>query len=360
MKNVLLTTTALVAFAGTAFAAAHEGGPTITFSGDAEVKYNDAIDAIALADGDPEYGIFSAEANLDIAASIALNNGITAGATYGISLGDGTGISGDALPVVFLESAYGKLSAGNGDAIGPASDHFSDTSGVSGFADGAYDADTDLAVRADVSFSGIDFSVSTSDLTDGATIPEDTRFGASGAFGSFDFGLGYAMDVDGLGTTEMGVNVGTSFSGFDVDFSYFDSDASGADYGIEVGYAISSSITVGAYYASVNDAADTEFGVSVGYASGPLGVDLSYDDGSSAAQEITLDVSYEVMADLTVFAGYKSINPAPVAPDADGGYVGVEYDLGNGAKAWASYSEYDEAGGPEFDDGITVGVSVEF
>lgn len=342
MKNVLLTTTALVAFAGSAFAASHAGGPNVTFGGDAEVKYNTGVN------GSGGFGLdFSA--NLDITASIALNNGITAGVTYTLSLHDFGGDHGDVYPVIFLESAYGKLSAGNGDAIGPASDHFSETSSVSGFDDGEYGSDYDFAVRLDSSFSGIDFSISESDVQFGSG---DTRVGVSGSFGSVDFGLGYGDDV--WGESQVGLNVGTAFGAFEVDFSVFNGQFSGTDYGIEVAYAINTAITVGAYFASLNDATSQEYGVSVDYTSGPLTVGVSYDDGNVITGNAAIDVEYALAgssAGVVFFAGYDQ---------AGGAYVGVEYDLGSDAKAWFSYSEFDESGDPEFDEGITVGLSISF
>ncbi len=329
MKNVLLTTSALVAFAGAAAAEAHLG---VSFSGSAEIKYNDITE-------------FSYGADLTVTGTAELNNGITATLSYGINLDDHGSINGDHFPVLTLENSYGKLSAGDADAIGPASDHFSETDGVSGFSDGYYTED-EFTIRLDMTLGGFNASISESDF--GHNSLNDMRVGASGSFGNFDFGLGYADDLD-----EVGVNVGTTFGGFDVDFSVFDSAADGIDYGIQVGYAINSMITVGAYFASVDDASAQNYGVSLDYANGPLTVGLGYDSEAGTGNAF-VDVEYALAgasSGVVLFAGYDQ---------AGGGYVGVEYDLGSGAKAWASYAEFDEAGGPEFDEGITVGLSVEF
>ena len=329
MKNVLLTTTALVAFAGAAAAEAHLG---VSFGGSAEIKYNDITE-------------FSYSADLTVTGTAELNNGITATLSYGIELDNHGSIYGDHFPVLTLESTYGKLSAGDADAIGPASDHFSETDGVSGFSDGLY-TDDDFTVRLDMTLGGFDTSISESDF--GHNFLNDLRVGASGSFGNFDFGLGYADDLD-----EVGVNVGTSFGAFMVDFSVFDSAATGTDYGIQVAYEINPSITVGAYFASVDDAAAQNFGVSLDYVSGPLTVGVGYDDEAGTGNAF-IDVEYALSgssAGVTAYAGYDQ---------AGGAYVGVEYDLGSGATAWISYSEFDESGDPEFDEGITVGLSVEF
>lgn len=329
MKSVLLTTTALVAFAGAAAADAHLG---VSFGGSAEIKYNDITE-------------FSYSADLDITGTAELNNGITATLTYGIALDDHGSIYGDHFPVITLESAYGKLSAGDADAIGPASDHFAETDGVSGFSDGLYE-DDNFAVRLDMMLGNFDTSISDSDF--GHDNINDLRVGASGSFGNFTFGLGYANELE-----EVGANVGTTFGAFTVDASVFNSTAGGTDFGIQVGYAISSSITVGAYFASVADGSAQNFGVSLDYVSGPLTVGLGYDDEAGVGNAF-IDVEYALSgssAGLTAFAGYDQ---------AGGAYVGVEYDLGSGATAWVSYSEFDESGDPEFDEGITVGLSLTF
>ncbi len=381
MKNVLLTTTALVVFAGGAFAASHGGNATsISFSGDAEVKYNDpngdiadAEAAKALADAleanptltaaeqqailDDTGDSFSYSADLTVTGTAALNNGVTATLTYGIKLDDSTGnVTGDQYPVLILESAYGKLSAGDADEVGPASDHYSKTDGGGGFSDGQYE-DDDFAIRADVSYSSIDISVSESDvLTDGDS---DLRVGASGSFGNFTVGLGYADEAE-----EVGLNVGTTFGAFSVDASVFDGagtlsdddddgiNEDGTIFGVQVGYTVNDSLSVGAYVSNF-----VKYGVSADYASGALTVGVAY-SGGDIDDEASIDVTYDIGSGLVAYAGYAYVD----ADDSndDGGYVGLVYDLGAGAEAWISYSEFDESGDPKFDDGVTVGVSVKF
>lgn len=378
MKNVLLTTTALVVFAGSAFAASHGGNATsISFSGDAEVKYNDPDDDVALAEAledalaiallvDPDLNVddftedfadnfeaedgFSYSADLDVTGTAALNNGVTATLTYGINLDDSTGlVTGDIYPVLVLESAYGKLSAGDADGVGPATDHYSETDGVADFGDGLYEEEF-FAIRADVSYGSVDVSVSESGvLIDGI---DDLRVGASGSFGNFTFGLGYG-DASG----DVGVNVGTTFGAFTVDASAafgtdLTSDGEDTNFGVQVGYEVNSSLSVGAYVSNF-----VEYGVSADYASGALTVGVAY-SGGDIADEASIDVTYDIGSGLMAYAGYAYID----ADDSidDGAYVALVYDLGAGAEAWVSYSEFDESGDPEFDDGLTIGVSVKF
>ena len=75
--SILLTTTAIVAFANVAVS----GGHTSTaFSGSASIGYND--DDVAGEDG------FFWDTQLDIAMSATLDNGLTAGAAFNIEIDD--------------------------------------------------------------------------------------------------------------------------------------------------------------------------------------------------------------------------------------------------------------------------------
>ena len=87
---ILLTTTALVAFAG---AAAADGHTSVSHALSAELGYNNEADAIG------EDGFFW-EGNLKTTATAALDNGLTAGAYFEIT------VSGD-------DAAAGSSDAGN-------------------------------------------------------------------------------------------------------------------------------------------------------------------------------------------------------------------------------------------------------
>lgn len=78
MKRILLTSTALVAFTGAAWAEAHEDASGVSFSGDATLGFNDDIE-----DG------FYWDAGLAVTYTAILDNGITATATYEIDISDG-------------------------------------------------------------------------------------------------------------------------------------------------------------------------------------------------------------------------------------------------------------------------------
>ncbi|MEE9454367.1 MAG: porin [Paracoccaceae bacterium] len=340
MKNVLLTTTALVVLAGAAAA-------DVGFSGDAKVKYNDMTG-------------FGYSANLDLEYTAALNHGITATLTWGIKIfGDDFNAAdndnwtkvADAFPTLVLTDGTYTFTFGGVDL---ASDHYSD---VSGMAVGAGDRDGAAILRLDGAVAGyFDASVSyvAEDYTEGgdSTVDEeDIAVGVSGTFGQFSFGLGYETDNTSAaaGNAFIGANVGATFGGITVDLAYATAGAN--SIGVSLGYEISSAISVGAYYAQ-NSAADDKFGVSLDYTSGPLTVGVAYKDGTGAVTgNATIDVTYDLGGGIMTYAGYNQ---------ADGGYVGVEYDLGSDAMVWASFSEFGDAGDPEFDEGITIGVSASF
>ena len=108
MKNVLLTTTVLVAVAGAASA-------DIGWGGSASMEYN------SLATPGFTYG-----ADLTVTGTADLDNGVTASLSYGIALDGAGAITGDTYPVITLESGMGKLSGGDADAVGGAAGAFAD------------------------------------------------------------------------------------------------------------------------------------------------------------------------------------------------------------------------------------------
>ena len=309
MKNVLLTTTVLVAIAGTASAGSHTG---IAWAGSAGMDYN-------------SLGGFSYDAGVTVTGTADLNNGVTATMSYGIALDGAGAITGDVYPVITLESGMGKLSAGDGDAVGGASDHFSDH----GATELSSYTTTDFAIRADVAYGGFNFSVS--EVVIGAA---DLQVGASGSVSGFDLGLGY----DGTGA--IGISVDTMMAGFDLGVGYNAGDSS---WGVDAGYAVSAAIGVSASYASTGD-----WSVGAAYASGAITADVSYD----SAGVILVDGTYDLGSGLVAGAGYDS--------GAAGGYVAATLDLGSDASAFASYSSAVDLGPEEYAEGITIGVSMSF
>ncbi|MFN2305450.1 MAG: porin, partial [Paracoccaceae bacterium] len=114
MKRILLTSTALVAFAG---AAAAEGHTSTVFTGSATLGYND-IGELAPATAETDDGFYW-DAELGVLASAALNGGLTASAEYNIEVANGgTGVdleSGDF--VLKLASDTASIAIGDLDPV---------------------------------------------------------------------------------------------------------------------------------------------------------------------------------------------------------------------------------------------------
>ncbi|MCF6304155.1 MAG: porin [Rhodobacteraceae bacterium] len=330
MKNVLFATTALVAFAGAAVA-------EVGFSGDVEVGYYDDGTA-ALTNG------FYAEGSLDLTASMDFDYGVSVEVTYGADLY--TGLTWDAFPTVVITTEWVTLTAGNAESAGL--DHYSDVDGMGGTA-GFNDADAngDFLVRADVTFGDISASVSgVAAVNPGALTL--LSVGASGSFGSVSFGVGY--DDGG----EMGISVGTSFGGFDVDVAY-QADAVENSVGVAVGTTIGSMDVAGYYAMNSAAATDDAYGVSVNTTFGDASVGVYWDGDAGGASNFGVDVEYAVSEAITVFAGYDQ---------ADLYYVGAIMDIADGAAVGASYADdtntATEFGPQDFAAGLKVWFSAEF
>jgi len=211
-------------------------------------------------------------------------------------------------------------------------------------------------------------------------------------------GLAIPSDVDGVYDVQddfivsevFGISAGTTFGGADVTIGYAtNTTTEDSSLGFEVAYPFGP-VTLGAYYVLENDDAsdiffdanangirdagegddgdddlDNTFGVSADYASGPIAVRAFYefeddqsdddfdgeDDGISEDDDFGVEGSYQAGNGLEIYAGYI---------DSTEGYVGAEYDLGNGAELILSYAEQDEEGEPEYEEGTTVKLSLEF
>lgn len=381
MKYILLASASAFAFAGAAVA-------EVSFSGSAELGYNDNVAG--------DYEGFYWSADLNIAFTQELNNGLTAGASVGITLSDdghGVGSLGDDLEasdyLLWLESENAGLYFGTTDAAafkhwsgveGMEADRFTEDVGdaLSWTADSNGDFPDGVAavLRGDVAWGGIDASVSylvNTENTAGGTYGglDQLSVGASGSFGNFNFALAYQdysenFQADGDFYTDrvMGVSVGTSFGGADVTLAYAKAEDLGNAYdfdsiGVQVSYPVGP-VTLGAYYVSQEtngvSAGDT-IGVTADYASGPIAVSVGF-ESYDVGDDWWIDASYDVGNGLTVYAGAEDKGDAP--------YIAGEFDLGNGAVLGLSYaddknsSQGDEIGARDYQEGTTAWVSFTF
>ena len=383
MKSILLTTTAIVAFAGASFADGHAG---VALSGDFTLGFNDDNDdddAVVIGDNDGFYW----EGDVNVTGTAALDNGVTAEAAFEFDIIDETNgqdvVSDGAVLSLTTDSAGLFL----GDTSFAAETQWSAAGDME--ADGFSEADGENVLRGDISFGDIDASVSVA-LTnsDGDRVSVDTdedydqlSFGASGDLGTFGFAVAYQEDAefapyfdtngDFTNNEVFGVSGSASFGGADITLAYAQKTGlAGADdessTGIQAAYPVGP-VTATVYYVSEddNDSDDDNYGVTVAYADGPIAVTLDYDNDQSV-NKVALDGSYDLGNGLTLLAGlYDESDSTDEGTDT---YVAAEYDLGGGASLLVSYADAgtdgsegdDEVGGPEYQVGTTIEISFSF
>ncbi|WP_341367991.1 porin [Yoonia sp. BS5-3] len=387
MKSILLTSTALVAFAG---AAAADGHTSITTALTATLGYNDTDsnvlvdDANGVAPGDAgyidtfstfdnEYGFYW-EGNLSMTATAALDNGLTAGAYFEITVAEDNGVTGDdfgqALSssdfVISLEAENGGMFFG--DTGMAAEKYFSAAGDMEG--DGFSTGSDSSVLRFDFSTSTVDVSVSgVADDEDGEM--EQAAIGVGATFGSFTLGLGYQAEASGgyvngsddfVNDEVFGISGVATFGGAEITLAYAEeTDADQQSLGVQVAYPFGP-VTATAYFVDEQAATDVDpnYGINVSYSDGPIAASIDYDnDQDFGIWEI--EGSYDVGNGLVVGAGY-----AGDEDENESYFVSAEYDLGGGASFLVSYAEdetgnaEDEIGPDDLQQGTTVELSFAF
>ena len=361
MKSILLTSTALVAFAGAAAA-------DISFSGEASFSYNS------------DSGNFTSDTAITASGSTALDNGYTATASITFDGEDDSLSHGDI--TVASDTASITYNVG-GDAV--AASHLGDPVGKMDTGVLGWDAEKNLFADED-------------------NVEEDTRISASATFGGVtirgsipdedgEYALGVATDLGGM-SADFGIITDDEDSGFGVKVS---GSAGGADYTVAIASDSdgnsANGLTVATTAGGVDLTLDAGNGGWEAGASMPLGgasVGFTYDDANywTASVETSLDAvelgltvdsnsdwdltaSYDAgdmtfgfatdeNSDWSVDATYDLGNgvTAGAGTDSDSdSYAEVSYDLGAGASAgvvWANFSDDD------YDYGTTVSVSFSF
>ncbi|WP_417260509.1 porin [Celeribacter sp.] len=346
MKNILLSSVAVLGFAGAAAA-------EVTFSGDVTLGYNDDIKNAVYGD-----------AGINAALSQELNNGWTAGATFAIdasNLINGT-VAYDSDFTVYVESDMGGLYFGEYTS---AVDQL--VASPEGLADGMTDYDDDdigdagenLVLKG--SFGSVQAAISTVVLDNGTT--DGTTAAIAGSFGSVNFSFGYnngftsAIVPAFAASDATNLNVGTTFGGASVNVGVAKVGAD-TNYGIEVGYPMGP-VALSVWYAN-NDSAGDVYGLKAVYEDGPVSVTAKIEDAGTTTYN--LEGTYDMGNGLLLGAG---------TVDGEGEYIAAKYDLGGGATFLASYANGDVDGattdiGDAYDsdfelmDGLTLEVSLSF
>ena len=394
MKSILLTTTAIVAFAGAAFADGHAG---VTFGGDFTLGFNDDNDdddAVVIGDNDGFYW----EGDLNVSGSAALDNGVTAGASFEFDIVDETNGQPVVSDGVVLSLTTDSAGIYLGDTAFAAETQWSAAGDME--ADAFSEQDGENVLRGDVNVAGISASISYV-LTDAGgqivdTVATDEEVdqlsvGASGDFGMFSVAVAYQEEsnaaasgvVDGdplaydpadengdFNLSEIfGISAGVAVAGADIRVAYASNETLDENStGIQVSYPFGP-VTGTVYYVSEDDGSDEDnYGVTVAYSDGPIAVTLDY-DYDQGVNKVGLDGSYDVGNGFTILAGvYDQSDDATVANNGTDTYIAGVYDLGGGAELLVSYADAetagaigdDEVGGPDYQVGTTVEVSFSF
>ncbi|WP_400084183.1 porin [Yoonia sp. R78084] len=388
MKSILLTTTAIVAFAGAAVADGHAG---VSFSGDFTLGFNDDNDDVDSASATSAGKIgdndgFYWEGDLNVTGTAALDNGVTASASWEFDITDednGQPISSDG---VLLSLTTDNAGLYLGDTSFAAETQWKSAGDME--ADGFSEADGENVLRGDVSVAGIDASISLAlGNADGGLVAEDTTedydqlsFGASGDLGMFSFAVAYqeesefapyfsAENGDFNDSEIFGISAGVSVAGADITVAYAsDETLDENSTGIQVSYPFGP-ITGTVYYVAEDDGSDEDnYGATVAYADGPIAVTLDY-DYDQGVNKVGLDGTYDLGNGFTIGAGmYDQSDDATDANNGTDFYVAGMYDLGGGAELLVTYADAetagaiadDEVGGPDYQVGTTVEVSFSF
>jgi hypothetical protein len=372
MKKILLSSAAIVAFAGAASA-------EFAFSGTAALGYNDEFSD----------GVY-VDADMDISASTELNNGWTASLTYGVELSQkDEGESNDAQAGVddnlTLALTNGTYTLTYGDTEHAAVSKWSGVSEMN--ADVFSEQDGEDVLKAEADFGDYAFAVSGIVDADGNAITDDTgdikqaSFGAVATYGQYNFGASYqeedftVLDASGdyVPAEVLGLFVSTTFAGADVTVAYAEANAGPLEmssFGVEVAYPVGD-ITLGAFYVA-EDAnfvlpADETYGVSALYAAGAIEAKVYYQN-VLGLDEYGVGASYDMNNGLVVTAGY--IGGDDLTDDDYSTYITAEYDLGGGASLLGAYVDQENfTGGDDIDtvvsdyelrDGFTVELGFTF
>ena len=402
MTRTLLTTTAIVAFAGAAAADGHIG---TAWGADGEFGYNEEVE-----------GGFYFDGGLAVDAMAEMDMGIQAGISLDVDLGfspNEPGVNGGAFNdisingsdfVIFVESDNAGLYIGDtktasqiiwSGTTNMERDGFLEVGDVD---DGADDGDfVDGVMRGDVTYGNVEASVSyffgdspaDDDDLDGLT---GMQIGATTTLGNFTVGAVYQEAVsgglvnatdddnnpdgiigneadfgaDGNGSVDelYGIFMSTSYAGADIAFAYASNQTTDeSSTGIEVSYPFGP-VTAGVFYSAESGDIDDNYGIYATYEANAISVTGYIHEGND--EEIGLEGSYDAGNGLMIYAGYIQNDGNSDAYEA---YVATTYDLGSNSELIVAYGdsgdEYtgdaDEIGnGFEVNEGTTVAISFEF
>jgi len=363
MKSILLTSTALVAFAGAAFADGHSANDGISFTGEATLGHNDN-DALGNIDG------FYWDANVAVSMSTALDNGLTAAAQFDFDIADNSNGVDLASGGYVLSLTSDTASIFYGDTAFAAESAWSSAGDME--ADGFSEADGETAIRGEATIGDVTamLSYAVNDANENAATNSVNQlsFGATGSFGNFNFAAAYqeaaednftAANGDFNNNEVYGFSGSTTVGAATVTVAYAD-NSTASSTGVKVAYPFGP-VTATAYYVMEDATAsvDDNSGVKVSYSAGAVAVALDFQDDQGTSKT-AIDGSYDLGNGLELFAGMYMEDSIE-----NEFYVAGEYDLGGGASVLVSFADAeddtdDEVGANEYQQGTTVEVSFAF
>jgi len=325
MKNILLASTAIVAFAGAAYAEGHTG---VSFSGDAEIGYNDDFD-------DGMFWSFG----LGVTGTMELDNGLTASISGDIDIDDSAETYGSrdiemSDLVISLSSDMASLTFGD---TAPAADALYSSAVTNMDGDGfneAEDNGEDGVLIGRMSFGEAEVGISYSVFNSNGAVNDDIaglQVGANASFGTVDLTFGY-QDADNFDGEIVALGASTTLGGATVGLGYSSTDGGTDSIGIQAAYTFGA-VTATAFYVA-QDPVDDNYGIALDYESGPITVGALLHDGND--EDMQINATYDMGNGLNLFAGYRDQKGLA---DGDAFYVGGDYDLGGGANLRVSYAE---------------------
>jgi len=365
MKRILLASASIVAFAGAASA-------EVVFSGDATLGYNDTVAAT-----DDNHDGFYWETNLALGAAVELNNGLTATIGFDIDVNDDE-LSGDLnAGGLFISLVSDEAGLYFGNTQFAAEKNWVNVDEMA--ADGFSEEDGETVIRGDITFSGVNASLSYAVAdAEGVNAPSDIdqlSLGATATFGAFAFSLAYQEESDAAGVatggTEyaayndfntdeiLGLSMSSTFVGVDTVIGYAENMTQGQQsLGIGVSYPIGP-VSIVAFYVAEDGplVSDDAFGIGFDYANGPFALEARYKE-VDGEDDSRVEGTYDIGNGIVGLFGLD-----------DGGddyYVGAKVDLGADATLLATYAvddsedSADEIGNGDYQEGATVELTLNF
>ena len=378
MKRILLTSTALVAFAGAAMAESHVmisddtalmADGTVMPSDVPQIDRAVAQGVVWGADGEFGYneeveGGFFFDGGLAVTTSAGMNMGLTAGLTLDVDLqfnrgnqfdednqlsgsfGTFDGINVGASDfVIFVEGQGAGLYIG--DTETGAANRWAGTTNMEqdGFLevddvnDGPDDGDfVDGVLRGDLDYGSVSASLSFLMAPERRTNDDDFNgitglsLGAEGTFGNFVVGMAYQEEItDSLVDVESTDQDGDDIISAD-EFGNNNPGTTDEVFGVYAGSTFAGADVKVAYAQNLNTDEDS-FGVQVDYPFGPVTATAFYSAESAVDDNYGIGVAY-ANGPLTAAAYYH---------DGNDEEIGIEgtYDAGNGLVGYAGYIQND-------------------